>query len=227
KRILVRARSSPEPEWFEVLGVVGHQRNTSLAEPGREQIYLTDGFRSHGFATRWAVRVKGDPAQYAPTIRAEIARLNPNLLITEMQPMDALVERAQAGTRFSLLLIGVFAVIAALLAGVGLYGVLSTVVRQRTAEIGVRMALGATPESVFKLVVGHGLRLSATGVAIGLAAAFGLTRAMTGMLVGVKATDPITFVAMTALFLIIAAVASELPARRASGLDPTIALREE
>jgi putative ABC transport system permease protein len=226
KRILIRART-PEPEWVEVIGVVGHQRNTTLAEPGREQIYFTDGFRSHGFAARWAVRVKGDPAQYASVIRAEIARLNPNLLITEMQPMGALVERAQAGTRFSLLLIGVFAVIAALLAGVGLYGVLSTIVRQRTAEIGVRMAIGATPESVFKLVVGHGLRLSATGVAVGLVAAFGLTRAMTSMLVGVKATDPITFVAMAALFLIIAAAASGLPARRASGLDPTIALREE
>src|SRR5262247_1330948 len=226
KRILIRARSQ-EPEWVEVIGVVGHQRNTSLAEPGREQIYFTDGFRSHGFASRWAVRVKGDPAQYAAPVRAEIAKLNPNLLITEMQPMAALVERAQAGTRFSLLLIGVFAVIAALLAGVGLYGVLSTVVRQRTAEIGVRMALGATPESVFKLVVGHGLRLSAIGVAAGMVAAFGLTRAMTSMLVGVKATDPITFAAMAALFLIVAVIASGLPARRASGLDPTIALREE
>jgi ABC-type antimicrobial peptide transport system permease subunit len=88
------------------------------------------------------------------------------------------------------------------------------------------MAMGATPGRVFNLVVGHGLRLSATGVAVGLVAAFGLTRAMTSMLVGVKATDPITFVAMAALFLIIAAVASALPARRASGLDPTIALRE-
>jgi putative ABC transport system permease protein len=226
KRILVRARSQ-EPEWVEVIGVVGHQRNTSLAEPGREQIYFTDGFRSHGFASRWAVRVKGAPAQYAASVRAEIAKLNPNLLITELQPMDALVARAQAGTRFSLLLIGVFAVIAALLAGVGLYGVLSTVVRQRTAEIGVRMALGATSRSVFRLIVGHGLRLSAAGVAIGAAAAFGLTRAMTSMLVGVKATDPITFAAMAALFLIVAAIASGLPARRASGLDPTIALREE
>jgi putative ABC transport system permease protein len=226
KRILVRARSQ-EPEWVEVIGVVGHQRNTSLAEPGREQIYFTDGFRSHGFALRWAVRVKGDPAQYSASVRAEIAKLNPNLLITELQPMDALVERAQAGTRFSLLLIGVFAVIAALLAGVGLYGVLSTVVRQRTAEIGVRMALGATPRSVFRLVVGHGLRLSAAGVAIGVAAAFGLTHAMTSMLVGVKATDPITFAAMAAFFLIVAVIASGLPARRASGLDPTIALREE
>jgi putative ABC transport system permease protein len=228
KRILIRARS-PEPEWVEVIGVVGHQRNTSLAEPGREQIYFTDGFRSHGFASRWAVRVKGkgDPAQYAAMVRAEVAGLNPNLLITELQPMDALVKRAQAGTRFSLLLIGVFAVIAVLLAGVGLYGVLSTVVRQRTAEIGLRMALGAAPGSVFRLVVGHGLRLSATGVAIGVAASFGLTRAMTSMLVGVEATDPITFAAMAALFLIIAIIASGLPARRASGLDPTIALREE
>jgi putative ABC transport system permease protein len=226
KRILIRART-PEPEWVEVIGVVGHQRNTSLAEPGREQIYFTDGFRSHGFASRWAVRVKGDPAQYAAMVRAEIAKLNPNLLIAELQPMDAMVKRAQAGTRFSLLLIGVFAVIAVLLAGVGLYGVLSTVVRQRTAEIGLRMALGAAPGSVFKLVVGHGLRLSAAGVAIGVAASFGLTRAMTSMLVGVEATDPITFAAMAALFLIIAIIASGLPARRASGLDPTIALREE
>jgi len=137
------------------------------------------------------------------------------------------VKRAQAGTRFSLLLIGVFAVIAALLAGVGLYGVLSNAVRQRTAEIGVRMALGATPGSVFKLVVGHGLRLSAIGLAAGMVAAFGLTRAMTSMLVGVNATDPATIMAMAGLFLIIAAVASGLPARRAARVDPLVALRYE
>jgi putative ABC transport system permease protein len=226
KRILIRIRT-PEPEWVEVIGVVGHQRNTSLAEPGREQVYFTDGFLSHGVARRWAIRTKGDPAQYIAVTRAEIAKFNPNLLITEMQPMKALVGRGQAGTRFSLLLIGVFAVVAALLAGVGLYGVLLTVVRQRTAEIGVRMALGASSGSIFKLVIGHGLRLSAVGVAVGLVAALGLTRAMTSMLVGIKATDPITFAAMAALFLILAAVASGLPARRAARLDPTVALREE
>jgi ABC-type antimicrobial peptide transport system permease subunit len=226
KRILTRFLT-PEPEWVEVIGVVGHQRQTALAEPGREQVYFTDGFRGNGLAAYWAVRTKGDPAQYVAEIRAEIAKFRSNLLVTDMQPMAALVKRAQAGTRFSLLLIGVFAVIASLLASVGLYGVLSSVVRQQTAEIGVRMALGATPGSVFKLVVGHGLILSAIGVAAGMVAAFGLTRAMTSMLVGVKATDPVTFVAMSALFLIIAAVASGLPARRASGLDPTIALREE
>ncbi len=225
KRILTRFRN-PELIWVEVIGVVAHQRQTALAEPGREQVYFADGFRGNGLATYWAVRTKGDPAQYAGMIRAEVAKFRPNLLVTEMQPMEALLKRAQAGTRFSLLLIGVFAVIAALLASVGLYGVLSNAVRQRTAEIGVRMALGATPGSIFKLVVGHGLRLSVIGVTVGMVAAFGLTRAMTSMLVGVKATDPLTFAAMAVLFLVIAAIASGLPARRAAGLDPMIALRE-
>src|SRR5262249_55729456 len=194
---------------------VRQQGQTTVAEPGREQVYFTNGFNRNRFATYWGIRTKGDPSQYAAVIRAEVAKFRSNLLVAEMQPMETLVKRAQAGTRFSLLLIGVFAVIAALLASVGLYGVLSNVVRQRTAEIGVRMALGATPRSIFKLVVGHGLRLSAIGVAAGLVAAFALTRAMTSMLVGVKVTDPITFTAMAALFLIIAAIASGLPARRA------------
>ena len=141
--------------------------------------------------------------------------------------MDAAVEKAQAGTRFSLLLIGVFATVAVLLAGVGLYGVLSTVVRQRTAEIGVRMALGAAPGKIFSLVVGQGLRLSAAGIAAGLVAALALTRVMTTMLVGVKATDPLTYAAMAALFFAIAALACWLPAWRASALDPTRALRDE
>jgi putative ABC transport system permease protein len=227
KRILTRFLTA-EPEWVEVVGVVGHQRQTALADPGREQVYFTDGFRGNGLATYWAVRTKGgDPAQYVAEIRAEVAKFRSNLLVAEMQPMEALVKRAQAGTRFTLLLIGVFAIIALILACVGLYGVLSNVVRQRTSEIGVRMALGATPGSIFKFVVGHGLRLSIIGVAAGMIAALGLTRAMTSMLVGVKATDPLTFAGMAALFLIIAAIASGLPARRAAGLDPTIALREE
>jgi predicted lysophospholipase L1 biosynthesis ABC-type transport system permease subunit len=226
KRILIRIRT-PEPEWVEVLGVAAHQRDTSLADPGREQIYFTDGFLGYGAVSRWAVRTAGDSAGYAPRVRAAIAKVGPHLILTEMLLMDALVERAQAGTRFSLLLIGVFAVIAALLAGVGLYGVLSTVVRQRTAEIGVRMALGAAPASIFKLVVGQGLRLSAAGIALGVGAAFELTRVMTSMLVGVQPADPPTFAAMAALFLLIATVASWLPARRAAALDPTTALREE
>ncbi len=141
--------------------------------------------------------------------------------------MDTLVELAQAGTRFQLLLIGVFAVIAAVLAGVGLYGVLATLVRQRTAEIGVRVALGAAPAGIFQLIVGHGLRLSAAGILAGLAVAALLTRVMSSMLIGVKPTDPLTYVTMAALFFAIAAIASWLPARRAAALDPTVALRGE
>ena len=226
KRILERAVTQ-EAEWAEVIGVIGHQREKSLTEPGREQIYFSDGFFGHGLVQQWALRTSGDPAKYADQVRAEIAKADSLLLITELQPMGALVDRAQAGTRFSLLLIGVFAVIAVLLAGVGLYGVLSTVVRQRTAEIGVRMALGAAPVKIFSLVVTHGLQLSATGIAAGILAALGLTQLMTSMLVGVKATDPATFIAMAALFFGIAALASWLPARRAAGLDPTVALRED
>ena len=199
---------------------------TSLAEPGREQVYFADGFIGFGAANRWAVRTGGDPAQIAGAVRAAVAEVNPQYLITDLQPMDALVLQAQASTRFSLMLIGVFAVMAALLVAVGLYGVLSTVVRQRTAEIGVRMAVGAAPDQILRLVVGHGLRLSAAGVLLGIAAAVALTRAMTTMLVGVRPTDPLTFAAMGVLFFVIAIVSSWLPARRAAGLDPTTALRE-
>ena len=226
RRILIRVQT-PEPEWVQIIGVVAHQRQSDIADPGREQIFFSDGFRNYGSVTRWILRASGDPARLAPAVREAIRKLDPNLLITEMQPMTVWVDAAQAGTRFSLLLIGVFAVIAALLASVGLYGVLATFVRQRTAEIGVRMALGAAPAGIFRLVVGQGLRLSALGILIGLVAAMGLTRVMATMLVGVKATDPATFAAVVALFLIISSLACWIPAWRAAALDPTAALREE
>jgi predicted permease len=224
KRILVRIRTA-EPEWVEIIGVVGHQRVASLADPGREQLYFADGFLGFG-ANRWAVRTSGDPSQISAAVRAAVARVDPQLLITEMHPMDTLVWRAQSGTRFALTLIGIFAVVAALLVSIGLYGVLATVVSQRTAEIGVRMALGASPGKVLRFVVGHGLGLSAAGIVLGIIAALLLTRGMTTMLVGVRPTDPLTFAAMVAVFLIIAVFSSWLPARRAANLDPTTALRE-
>jgi putative ABC transport system permease protein len=226
KRILIRIRT-PEPEWVEIIGVVAHQRDESLAERGREQVYFADAFLGSGAVGQWGVRTGGDPAKLGSEIRAAIKALDSKLLVAEMQPVETLVDQAQAGTRFSLLLIGVFAVIAALLAGVGLYGVLSTVVRQRGAEIGVRMALGARPANIFKLIVGQGLRLTAIGIAAGLLAALALTRGLTTMLVGVKATDPATFVTMAIVFFLIAAMASWIPAWRAARLDPTAALREE
>jgi len=226
KRILIRIRT-PEAEWVEVIGVVAHQREESLAERGREQVYFADAFLDSGAVRNWAIRTDGDAAKYGADIRAAIKSIDPQLLVSQMQPMDALLERAQAGTRFSLLLIGVFAVIAAVLASVGLYGVLATVVRQRTAEIGVRMTLGAGPGQIFNLIVGQGLRLTAIGIIAGAIAAFALTRAMTTMLVGVKPSDPATFATIAVIFFAIAATASWLPAWRAASLDPTVALREE
>jgi putative ABC transport system permease protein len=226
KRILIRIQT-PEPVWVEIIGVVAHERGVSLSEPGREQVYLPDAYIGSGATDHWALRIGNDPSKYANDVRAAIKAFDPHLLITDMEPMDAVMEKAQASTRFSLLLIGAFAVIAALLAGVGLYGVLATVVRQRTAEIGVRMALGAQPGNIFHLVVGQGLRLTGIGIAAGLMAAFFLTRGMTTMLVGVKPADPATYSTMAALFFLIAATASWLPASRAATLDPTAALREE
>jgi putative ABC transport system permease protein len=226
KRILIRTRS-PEPEWVEVIGIVAHQREESLAERGREQVYFADAFQGFGIVNQWTVRTSDNPAGYGNAISAAIKELDPTLLVTHMHPVDALVDQAQAGTRFSLLLIGVFAVIAALLASVGLYGVLSTVVTQRTAEIGVRMALGAEPARILTLVVGQGIRLSAIGMAAGLVAALVLTRGMTSMLVGVKPADPATFAITTAAYFLIATMATWFPARRAAALDPIVALRGE
>jgi predicted permease len=226
KRLLIRART-PEPEWFEVIGVVAHQRRASLARPGREALFLTDAYFGQGAVARWAIRSTADPTQLGPAIRQEIARLDPRLVVSEMQPMQTFVDKAQAKTRFALLLIAIFGSVAALLAAVGLYGVLSAAVRQRTAEIGVRMALGAAPAGIFRLMVGQGLRLSAFGIAAGLIVALGLTRVMESLLVGVQPSDPLTFAIMAMLFFVIAAVSSWLPARRAALLDPTKALREE
>jgi predicted permease len=226
EQILIRIRT-PEAEPVEIIGVVSHTREESLADPGREQVYFTDAFLGSGGTGQWTIRTSGNAAKYGNDIRETIKQLNSKLLVTDMETADGLVDTAEAGTRFALLLIGVFAVIAVLLAGVGLYGVLSTVVRQRTAEIGVRMALGAQPSGIFKLIVGQGLRLTTVGIVAGLIGAFGLTRLMVTMLVGVKATDPLTFIAMGILFFAIAGVASWLPARRAMRVDPIVALRYE
>jgi putative ABC transport system permease protein len=226
KKILFRVRTQ-EAQWGEIVGVVAHQRNSSLVEPGREQLYVTDGYVNHGAASWWALRTDGDPAALAGSVREVVRNTGKETFINQLQPMDTLVTAAQAQTRFSLLLIGVFSTIAALLAGVGLYGVLATSVRQRTAEIGVRMALGAAPSRIFRLMVGKGLFLSVIGIGIGLVVAFMLTRLLASMLVEVKPTDPVTFAAVAVLFLIIAFLASWLPAIRAAGLDPTTALRNE
>ena len=226
KRLLARIRTD-QPESFEIIGVARHQRHTSLSTEGREGLFVPDAYLGHGAASRWAVRAADDPEKLVSMVRAEIAKIDPRVGIVEVQPMMAFIERAQAQTKFALILIGVFAVIALVLAAVGLYGVLSTAVRQRTPEIGVRMAFGAGTGQIFKMMVGQGLRLSGAGLAIGIVGAYWLTGVLRTLLVGVQPTDPATFVAIAVLFLGIATVASGLPAARAARLDPTTALRDE
>ncbi len=163
----------------------------------------------------------------APVVRDEIRKADPQLIVTEMQPMTAFVDRAMAPTQFALFLVSVFAFTAIVLAAVGLYGVLSTIVRQRTAEIGVRIAFGAQTATIFQLVLGQGLRLSIMGLALGLVVAAASTRVMASMLIGVKPTDPATFAGIAGLFMLVAAIACWLPARRAARLNPIAALRDE
>ena len=227
RNLRTAAPNAPQNERVEVIGVVGHQRHESLAAEGREAIYFVDRYLGPGFANRWVVRTSGEPASLAPAVRAAIAELDPKLALAEVQPMTAFVERSMAATRFAVGLIAAFAAIAAILAAVGLYGVLSTAVRQRTAEIGMRMVFGAPRFSILRLIVGEGLRLSAIGLALGVLAGVGVTGLMRALLVAVSPTDPLTFAAITLLFVGIALAAAWVPAYRASRLDPTVALREE
>jgi predicted permease len=228
QRIYVRTiRNEPDP--YEVIGVVNHQRHVTPARDSRETLYFPTAFGVFlgGGANQWVMRTSVPAASVEADVRREVVGLNPRLGVFDVATMDTLVTDSAAGTRFVLWLFTVFGVVAILLAGVGLYSVLSTSVRQRTAEIGVRMAFGAPTRSIFSLIVGHGLVLSAVGIVIGVPAAILLSRALGTALVNVTATDPLTYVSIAGGFLIIAALACGLPARRASKLDPLAALRQE
>ena len=225
KRLLLRARTAA-PESVEVLGVVAHQRTTSLVEPGREQVYVTDGFMGHGRPSRWAIRVTGHPATYASAVRAQLSSINRLIVLTEVTPMQQLLDRTQADQRFTLALLGSFAIVASVLAAVGLYGAVATVVRQRTSEVGVRMAMGASPASIRQTFVLHGMRLGIVGLGCGLVAAVGLMPLIRSVFVGITPTDPVTFAAIAIVCGLIVAGASWLPSSRAARLDPSVALRE-
>ncbi|NQW03046.1 MAG: ABC transporter permease [Acidobacteria bacterium] len=226
QRILVRTISN-EPDPFEIIGVVEHQRAISPAVDGREALYLPDAFLGSGNTAQWAVRSTGETAEIAASVRRAVADVDGRLGVFTVESMDQLVDQASAGTRFVLWLLSLFAGVAMVLAAVGLYSVLSTAVRQRTAEIGVRMAFGASTRSIFMLIVSSGLTLSAVGVALGTLGALVFTNAISGQLVGISATDPLTYAAIAAGFLVVACVACVVPALRASRLNPLEALRQE
>lgn len=226
QRIYVRTvRNEPDP--YEVIGVVGHQRHATPARDSRETLYFPDAFGGGAATNRFVLRTSVDPASIEAAVRREVTAINPRLGVFDVAVMDTLVEESAAETRFVLWLFSVFGVVAIVLAAVGLYSVLSTSVRLRTSEIGVRMAFGAPTRSIFSLIVGHGLVLSALGVVIGVPVAILLSRALGTALVNVSATDPLTYGTIAAGFLVIAALACGLPARRASKLDPLAALRQE
>jgi predicted permease len=226
QRMLARV-TTPEPDTFEVIGVVKHQRHTTMMNDGEEGMFFTDGYSQFGAAFRWAVRTSGPPEAITTTIRSALAEHDRRLLMTEPRTWQSYMDEHIAPTRFALILIGVFAGVAAILAMIGLYGVLATTVRQRTTEIGVRIAFGASYGRILKLIIGQGLRLSAAGIVLGVIAAIALTRVMASLLVGVSATDPLTFTTMAVVFALVASFAAWIPARRAAALNPNVALRDE
>ena len=216
--------NAPVNTKVEIIGVVAHQRHESLTDVGREGIFFVDAYAGY-VASRWAVRTNGDPAALAAPVAAAIKEIDARVPIAEVQPMQTYVDKANGPTRFATTLIGLFAGIAVLLAAVGLYGVLATTVRQRTSEIGMRMVCGAKPVGILRLVLFEGLRLSAMGMAVGLAIALSMTGLIRSMLVSVTPTDPLTFVAITLLFVAVVIVSTMIPALRASRVDPVVAIR--
>ena len=153
--------------------------------------------------------------------------IDPQISVYDVEPVDSYVARVLARPRFILTLLGAFAVVAFLLAVIGIYGLISYSVSQRTRELGIRMALGAQHSNILKLIVGQGSVLAAVGIALGLAASLAFTRLIRSLLFGVRATDPVTFIGATLILIVVAALASYVPARRATRVDPMIALRTE
>jgi putative ABC transport system permease protein len=162
-----------------------------------------------------------------PAVRAAIAEIDPRAQLSEVQPMSAFVERASGPTQFAATLIGLFGLVAMVMAAVGLYGLLSSTVRLRTPELGMRMVCGADRPVILKLVLVEGLRLSVAGLVIGLGAALLITQALQTMLVSVTPTDPVTFASIAVLFVVIAGAAALIPALRAARLDPLVAVRDD
>ncbi|HZF12797.1 MAG TPA: ABC transporter permease [Thermoanaerobaculia bacterium] len=215
----------PDGVGSTVVGVVRHVHSNALAAEGEPQIYLPFA-QSPRSTLSFVLRAAGDPLRLAPLVRASVRELDRNLPLARLTPMSDLLARAAARPRFNFLLLALFAGSALLLAALGIYGVTSYAVAQRTHEIGVRMALGAKRGDVVALVVGQGMGLALAGVGLGLLAALALSRLLSGLLFGVAATDPLTYTALALLLAGVAFAACWLPAQRAAALDPVAALEE-
>ncbi len=219
KRLIMMMGKDP----FEIIGIVGDIRHRGLDSDALPAMYMPTYERSMNLV----LRSKADPASLTAAVRKEVQQIDPNQPVAEIRTMEQWLDRAVAAPRYRTTLLGLFALVALLLASTGIYGVMSYSVSQRTHEIGIRMALGARRLDVLKLVVRQGMALVLVGVGLGLLGAFALTRLMATLLFGVTAKDPFTCVVVSALLTIVAFVACYLPARRATTVDPLVALRYE
>jgi putative ABC transport system permease protein len=214
--------SSLSKEPYEIIGIVGDVRHRGLNVELRQTIYFpTLGL---GYANL-VIRTLTDPASLTAAVRQEVSAIDPNQPVANVKTMEQWVSESVAQPRFRTLLLGLFSAVALLLSIIGIYGVMSYAVTQRIHELGIRMALGARASDVLRLVIGQGMKLALAGVAIGLLAALALTRLLQDLLFGVQATDPLTFTTIALLLTGVALLACYVPARRATKVDPLIALR--
>jgi putative ABC transport system permease protein len=225
KRVSINNRDG-QPVWRQIVGVVNDVKHDGLTAATRPHIYIPTMQMTYP-GSILAIRAKGDPAALANTIRREVAAVDNYQPLADIGTMEKVVSDSVADRRFQMTLLAIFAAVALILAATGVYSVMATAVARRTHEMGIRLALGAPPRAVLKLVVGQGMKLALAGVGIGLATAFGLTRLMRGLLFGVSALDPLTFVAVALLLAGVALIACYIPARRAMRVDPLTALRSE
>jgi putative ABC transport system permease protein len=215
-----------QPDWMTIVGVVAHVKNYGVDQASRFETYIPQAQRPAG-GGNIVVRSTGDPAALTSGIRAAVRSLDPDVPLYDVRSMEDIVSENTASRRLSVVLIGSFAVLALVLAGVGVYGVMAYVVTQRRHEIGIRMALGANQKNILEMVLRQGLRLALVGIAGGLAGALALTRFLSSMLFQVSALDLETF-ALGAIGLgLVLLLACCLPARRATHVDPLVALRYE
>jgi predicted permease len=222
----VRLASGVRSGQKTIVGVVGNVKHGSLDSTTPPEVYLPHAQHEVDSLTI-AVRTNGDPMAFVPQARSTLAGLDSELPMADVRTMTDLIGRSVAERRFVMVLIAAFATVAVLLAAIGIYGVLAYVVAQRVPEIGVRLAIGATPGDVVRLFVREGATLTAIGLLCGLAGALAAAQALTSLLFGVTATDPSTFLAVGASLVVVALIASYVPARRAARVDPMSALRTD
>jgi len=215
-----------------VVGVINETKQRSLSEPAPAAVFIplaqaAEGVKNTLRQSSFVLRTPSDPLLLSAAVRSELRQLDSTVPIRNLYPMEHLVSRSIAPQRFNLILLGLFATLGLLLTVVGIYGVMAYGVSQRTDEIGLRMALGAQPGDVLKLIMRQGLTLALVGVAIGIIASFALTRVIKSLLFNVSATDALTFIAVSLVITSVALLASWIPARRATRVDPVVALRYE